>query len=88
MPVRLGRNVGLLLGLALAFDGFGSMLIVAFCGAVGYVVKEAASEELVKAIRLALDGGTYLVWLRNSFLYSVTSAVFSSKASTSAPLRK
>jgi two-component system response regulator NreC len=29
-------------------------------GAVGYVVKEAASEELVKAIRLALDGGTYL----------------------------
>jgi two-component system response regulator NreC len=29
-------------------------------GAVGYVVKESASEELVKAIRLTLDGGTYL----------------------------
>jgi two-component system response regulator NreC len=29
-------------------------------GAVGYVVKESASEELVTAIRLALDGGTYL----------------------------
>jgi two-component system response regulator NreC len=29
-------------------------------GASGYVVKEAASEELVKAIRIALDGGTYL----------------------------
>jgi two-component system response regulator NreC len=29
-------------------------------GAVGYVVKEAASEELVKAIRLAVEGGTYL----------------------------
>jgi two-component system response regulator NreC len=29
-------------------------------GAVGYVVKESASEELVKAIHLALNGGTYL----------------------------
>ena len=29
-------------------------------GASGYVVKEAASEELVKAIRIALDGGVYL----------------------------
>ena len=29
-------------------------------GAAGYVVKESASEELVKAIRLALGGGTYL----------------------------
>ncbi|MEA2428337.1 MAG: two-component system, NarL family, response regulator NreC [Thermoleophilaceae bacterium] len=29
-------------------------------GAVGYVLKESASEELLKAIRAALDGGTYL----------------------------
>jgi two-component system response regulator NreC len=29
-------------------------------GAVGYVVKESASEELLTAIRTALDGGTYL----------------------------
>jgi two-component system, NarL family, response regulator NreC len=29
-------------------------------GAAGYVVKESASEELVKAIQLALEGGTYL----------------------------
>jgi two-component system response regulator NreC len=29
-------------------------------GAAGYVIKESASDELVKAIRLVLDGGTYL----------------------------
>ena len=29
-------------------------------GASGYVVKESASEELLKAIRVALDGGVYL----------------------------
>ena len=31
-----------------------------------------------------LDGGTYLVWLRNSFLYSVTSAVIAALTATAA----
>jgi multiple sugar transport system permease protein len=31
-----------------------------------------------------LDGGTYLVWLRNSFLYSVTSAVIAALCATAA----
>jgi multiple sugar transport system permease protein len=31
-----------------------------------------------------LDGGTYLVWLRNSFLYSVTSAVIAAACATAA----
>jgi hypothetical protein len=45
-PTIVGLFVGLLLGLALAFDGFGSMLIVAFCGAVGYVVMKVVQGEI------------------------------------------
>ena len=45
-PTVVGLFVGLLLGLALAFDGFGSMLIVAFCGAVGWVVMKVVQGEI------------------------------------------
>lgn len=45
-PTVVGLFVGLILGLALAFDGFGSMLIVAFCGAVGYVVVKVIQGEI------------------------------------------
>jgi hypothetical protein len=45
-PTVVGLFVGLILGLALAFDGFGSMLIVAFCGAVGYVVVKVVQGEI------------------------------------------
>jgi len=45
-PSIVGLFAGLLLGLALAFDGFGSMLIVAFCGAVGYVVMKVVQGEI------------------------------------------
>jgi len=45
-PTTVGLFVGLLLGLALAFDGFGAMLIVAFCGAVGYIVMKVVQGEI------------------------------------------
>lgn len=45
-PTIVGLFVGLLLGMALAFDGFGSMLIVAFCGAAGYVVMKVVQGEI------------------------------------------
>ena len=45
-PTVVGLFVGLLLGLALAFDGLGSMLIVAFCGAVGYIVMKVVQGEI------------------------------------------
>ena len=45
-PSVVGLFVGLLLGLALAFEGFGAMLIVAFCGAVGYVVMKVVEGEI------------------------------------------
>ena len=45
-PTVVGLFVGLLLGLALAFEGFGAMLIVAFCGAVGYIVMKVVEGEL------------------------------------------
>ena len=45
-PTIVGLFVGLLLGMALAFDGFGSMLIGAFCGAVGYVVMKVVQGEI------------------------------------------
>jgi hypothetical protein len=45
-PTVVGLFVGLILGLALAFDGFGSMLIVAFCGAVGYLVMKVIQGEI------------------------------------------
>jgi len=51
-PTVVGLFVGLILGLALAFDGFGAMLIVAFCGAVGYIV--------VKVVQGEIDLSSYL----------------------------
>lgn len=45
-PTIVGLFVGLLLGIALAFDGLGSMLIVAFCGAVGFVVMKVVQGEI------------------------------------------
>jgi hypothetical protein len=45
-PTVVGLFVGLLLGLALAFEGFGAMLIVAFCGAVGYLVMRVVEGEI------------------------------------------
>ena len=45
-PSVVGLFVGLLLGLALAFEGFGAMLIVAFCGGVGYIVMKVVEGEI------------------------------------------
>ena len=42
----VGLFVGLFLGLALAFGGFGDMLIVAFFGALGYLVAKVLVGEL------------------------------------------
>lgn len=42
----VGLFVGLILGLALAIDGFGAMLIVAFTGAVGYLTAKVLNGEL------------------------------------------
>jgi hypothetical protein len=41
-----GLLTGLLLGLALILEGFGEMLIVALCGAIGYVVVKVLEGEL------------------------------------------
>jgi hypothetical protein len=45
-PTVVGLFVGLVLGLALAFGDFGDMLVVAFCGAVGFVVMKVVQGEL------------------------------------------
>lgn len=45
-PTVVGLLVGLFLGLALAFGGFGDMLIVAFFGALGYLVAKVLVGEL------------------------------------------
>lgn len=42
----VGLFVGLILGIALAFEGFGDMLIVAFCGALGFVVVKVVEGEI------------------------------------------
>lgn len=42
----VGLFVGLILGLALALDGFGAMIIVAFLGAVGHVVAKVIEGEI------------------------------------------
>ena len=42
----LGLFVGLILGLALAFGGFGHMLIVAFIGLIGYLVAKVVAGDL------------------------------------------
>ena len=42
----VGLFVGLILGLALALEGFGAMLIVAFAGLVGHLVAKVIDGEL------------------------------------------
>ena len=42
----VGLFVGLILGLALALDGFGAMLIVAFMGVLGHLVARVIEGEL------------------------------------------
>lgn len=42
----LGTIIGLSLGLALAFGGFGPMLVVALFGAVGYVVAKVLEGDI------------------------------------------
>ena len=46
MATLVGLFVGLFLGLALAFGGFGDMLIVAFFGALGYLIAKVLVGEL------------------------------------------
>lgn len=46
MTTLVGLFVGLFLGLALAFGGFGDMLIVAFFGALGYLIAKVLVGEL------------------------------------------
>lgn len=45
-PTVVGLFTGLLLGLVLVVGDFGDMLVVAFCGAVGYVVMKVVEGEL------------------------------------------
>ncbi len=45
-PATIALFVGILLGLTLVLDGFGSMLIVALIGAVGWVVGKVLEGEL------------------------------------------
>ena len=42
----VGLFVGLILGLALALDGFGAMVIVGFLGVVGHLVAKVIDGEL------------------------------------------
>lgn len=42
----IGLFVGLLLGLALAFDGLGAMVVVAFIGAIGFLVGKVLDGDL------------------------------------------
>lgn len=42
----VGLFVGLILGLALALEGFGAMLIVAFAGVVGHLVARVIEGEI------------------------------------------
>ena len=42
----IGLFVGLILGLALVLEGFGSMLVVAFVGALGYLTAKVLEGEL------------------------------------------
>ena len=46
MTPLVGLFVGLFLGLALAFGGFGDMLIVAFFGVLGYLIAKVLVGEL------------------------------------------
>lgn len=45
-PAIVGLFVGLILGFTLVIDGFGSMLIVALIGAIGWVVGKVLEGEI------------------------------------------
>lgn len=45
-PAVVGLFAGLLLGITLVLDGFGSMLIVALLGAIGFVVGKVLEGEI------------------------------------------
>ncbi len=45
-PTVVGLFVGLILGLAAAFEGFDDMLLVAFCGALGFFVMKVVEGEI------------------------------------------
>ncbi len=45
-PTVVGLFVGPILGLALVLEGFGEMLIVAFCGALGLLVMKVVEGEI------------------------------------------
>jgi hypothetical protein len=45
-PTVVGLFTGLVLGLVLVLRDFGDMLVVAFCGALGYVVMKVVQGEL------------------------------------------
>jgi len=42
----VGLFVGLILGLAAVLEGFGAMLIVAFCGALGFLIMKVVEGEI------------------------------------------
>ncbi len=45
-PTVVGLFVGLILGLAAVLAGFGEMLVVAFCGALGLLVMKVVEGEI------------------------------------------
>ncbi len=45
-PTVIGLFVGLLLGIVFVFAGFAEMLVVAFFGAVGYIVMKVVEGEV------------------------------------------
>ncbi len=45
-PTQFGAIVGLLLGIAWVVAGFGDMFVVAFVGAIGYIVARAVAGDL------------------------------------------
>ncbi len=45
-PTVVGLFVGLILGLALVLEGFGEMLIVAFCGGLGLLAMKVVEGEI------------------------------------------
>jgi hypothetical protein len=52
----VGLFTGLILGLALVLEGFGEMLVVAFFGAIGFVVMKIVQGEL--DVTQYLSGGS------------------------------
>ena len=56
-PTMIGLVVGLVLGLAAAFGGFGALAIVALLGAVGALVGRFAAQLDLSALGGARDRG-------------------------------